>query len=238
MTDMPPALVETISNLAVYHREHEKYYAKAPLQQAINMQHASGVLKTFADRWRMINPEKPQEGSSYLGCEDLNETASIQSYGVLFMEGEGEPPEISRLKRDLNIMADDFDDTGRWLSEAMQASWEVVISLIQYPVLASVLGERHRIIANDWQAANLSSLISKLLRRSVAILEKVDFSPAAIRNALYVSQNVTAYLYSASELIDRAADLASESATLVHDNERRWRVFRLQVEAISQLRKD
>ena len=28
-----------------------------------------------------------------------------------------------------------------------------------------------------------------------------------------------------SELIDRASDLFVESATLVHDNERRWRVF-------------
>jgi hypothetical protein len=34
-----------------------------------------------------------------------------------------------------------------------------------------------------------------------------------------------AYLYSAVELIDRASDLLAESATLVHQNERRWRVF-------------
>jgi hypothetical protein len=34
-----------------------------------------------------------------------------------------------------------------------------------------------------------------------------------------------AYLFSASELIDRAADLMTESATLVHENERRWRMF-------------
>ena len=237
MADIPPDLLNAISNLAGYHREHEKYYAQAPLQQAITMQHTSGVLKTFADRWRMINPEKPQKNSYYLGCEDINETASIQSHGVLFMEGEGEPPEITRLKRDLGIIADDFDDTGKWLSEAMQTSWEVVVSLVQYPVLASVLGERHRIIANDWQAANLSSLLSKLLRRSIAILEKVDFSPTAIRDDLTGSRCFADYLYSASELIDRAADLAAESASLVHDNERRWRLFHLQVKGISQLPK-
>ena len=40
------------------------------------------------------------------------------------------------------------------------------------------------------------------------------------------------YLYSASELLDRAADLAAESAALVHDNERRWRVFRERVATI------
>jgi len=42
------------------------------------------------------------------------------------------------------------------------------------------------------------------------------------------------YLYSASELIDRAADLASEPATLVHDNERRWRVFQSRVEQVNE----
>jgi hypothetical protein len=238
MKKIPSELLETISNLARYHREHEKYYAKAPLQQAVDMQHASGVLKTFADRWRVIDPEKPQGSSSYLGCEDLNVTTSIQSHGVLFMEGEGEPPEISRLKRDLSIMADDFEETGKWLSEAMQSSWEVVNSLTQYPLLSSVIGERHRIIVNDWQAANLSTLISRLLTRSVAILKRIDFSPASIRDDLAGVKSFTSYLYSASELIDRAADLATESAALVHDNERRWRVFHLQVESISQLRED
>ena len=41
-----------------------------------------------------------------------------------------------------------------------------------------------------------------------------------------------AYLDSASELIDRAADLMAESAILVHENERRWRVF---AERVQQL---
>ncbi len=39
------------------------------------------------------------------------------------------------------------------------------------------------------------------------------------------SAALRAYLYSASELLDRAVDLAVESASRVHDNERRWRIF-------------
>jgi len=35
--------------------------------------------------------------------------------------------------------------------------------------------------------------------------------------------------YSASELISHAADLCSDSAGLVHANERRWRTFRQRV---------
>ena len=41
-------------------------------------------------------------------------------------------------------------------------------------------------------------------------------------------------LYSAVELIDHAADLLSDSAGLVHDNERRWRGFHLRIAELTQ----
>jgi hypothetical protein len=41
---------------------------------------------------------------------------------------------------------------------------------------------------------------------------------------------VPRYLDSAAELIDRAADLLAEGSVLVHDSERRWRVFQARVE--------
>jgi hypothetical protein len=40
------------------------------------------------------------------------------------------------------------------------------------------------------------------------------------------------YLYSAAELVDRAADLLAEGAVLVHDSERRWRMFSARVHAL------
>jgi hypothetical protein len=222
-------MIETILNLSKYHREHEKFYSQAPLQQAISLQHVSRLLKTLAERWGQVKPIEAKEGSPYIGCEDINESTMIQTSGVLFMEGEGEPPEITRLKRDLGTIADDFAETSTWLSEAMHASWEIAQALIEYPQLADVLGERHRIIVNDWQAADLCALISKLLYRCLAILNRIDFSPTSIRADLAGSRVIPSYLYSASEIIDHAADLASNSATLVHDNERRWRVFRQHV---------
>lgn len=98
------------------------------------------------------------------------------------MEGEGEPAEIGRIKRDLAAIADASADTGAWLAQAMEASWGVAESLI-----ADLAGERR----------------------------------------------APGYLFSASELIDRAADLGAESAALVHENERRWRVFRDRVEELT-----
>jgi hypothetical protein len=225
-------LLEVILNLSKYHREHEKFYAQSPLQNAIELHEASRVLKTMADRWTHVEAGAPIQGNPYAGCEDLNETATIQDNGILFLEGEGEPPEIARLKRNLANMADDYDQTGEWLARAMESSWKVALALIENPLLAAVLGERHRIIANDWQAANLSSLVSRLIKRSLDILDKVDLAPTAIRADLEGPRFFPDYLYASSELIDRAADVAAESATLVHDNERRWRVFRQQVQQV------
>ena len=141
------------------------------------------------------------------------------------MEGEGEPAEILHLKRDLETIASDCEETGSWLSRAMEQSWEVAGALSAFHALADLLGERHRIIANDWQAASMSTLASRLIRRGLDLLAQVDFSPPALREDLGGERTSPAYLYPASELLDRAADLLAESATLVHENERRWRSF-------------
>jgi hypothetical protein len=101
---------EAILNQSKYHHEHEKFYAKAPLKQAVELQEASIVLKTLADRWSRVEAQQPAQGDNpYMGSEDLNEAATIQHTGVLFMEGEEEPAEITALKRDLETMATSFE---------------------------------------------------------------------------------------------------------------------------------
>jgi hypothetical protein len=225
-------LLETVLNLSRFHREHEKFYGQAPLQSAIALQGASRTLKTLAGRWSEVEPASDPVRNPYAGCEDLNEPATIQHDGVLFMEGGAEPAELGRLKRDLAALGDDFAATGDWLGQAMEASWKSAEALLPQPALADVLGERHRIIVNDWQAAGLSTLVSRLVRRALELLEHVDFAPEAVRSDLAGARVIPGYLYSTAELLDRAADLTAESAMLVHDNERRWRVFRLRVEAL------
>ena len=221
----PPELLEIIGNLSQFHREHEKFYAQAPLGQAVEVQAASRVLKALADHWTSVSPTVRPVASPFAGASDLNPPGLTAETGVLFMEGEGEPAEIKQLRRDLETLAGDMEGIGRWLAAAMEKSWGVAGALAAYPQLADLLGERHRIIANDWQAAGEQSLISRLLRRALEIIGRVDFSPAALRIDLAGERAAAAYLYSASELLDRAADLAVQSASLVHDNERRWRTF-------------
>jgi hypothetical protein len=228
----PPGQLDAILNLARFHRAHERFYAREPLERAVALQRASSALTTLADRWAHVTPAGDGPRVPFAGCEDLNEPAAIPSDGVLFMEGEGVPAELARLQRDLGLVADDYAETGAWLAQAMEASWGAAERL-RHPGLADLLGERHRIIANDWQAAGLSALVGRLAGRAAAMLAALDLTPEGVRADLAGPRSIPGYLHSAAELIDRAADLAAESAVLVHDNERRWRVFRRRVAQIA-----
>ncbi len=221
-------------NMTEYHREHEKFYAKSPLKDAIDLQEASLMLKAIADRWSRVEPATASEGNPYRGCEDLNAKGDIAHTGLLFMETEGEPAEIRQMKRIIGGRAQDFAEAGEWLVHAMESAWDSAKSLVQNPALAGVLGERHRIISNDHHAAHLFSLASRQMRRALDILEHIDLSSAAVRRDLSGPRFYPAYLYSASELLDLAADGLAECGPLIHDNERRWRVYRERLERSSQ----
>ena len=227
-TDTPP-LLQAILNLSKFHREHEKFYASAPRELAVHLQRHARTLQALADTWSAAAPSTATPFSPYEGADDLNSPAAIQLDGVLFMEGEGRPAEITHLIRDLRTAAQDQHEIGEWLATAMHASWDMAIALIEIDGLADMLGERHRIIANDWQAAHINDLMSRLLDRAADILEAVDFTPAALRADLTPHGASAGRLYSAAEMISHAADLCSDSAGLVHDNERRWRTFRQRV---------
>ena len=227
-------LLAVVKNLSRYHREHEKYYSEAPLADAIALQRIARTLIALAERWTSIEPTAEPAPSPFAGSPDLNDERAIETSGVLFMEGEGEPAEITRIKSELESMAASSEQSGSWLAAAMEASWGMAEALLAYPQLADLLAERHRIIANNWQNAATAQLVARHLRRAVAVMERVDFAPAALRKDLAGARSSPGYLYAAAELINHAADLAAASSVLTHENERRWRIFHERVEQITR----
>ncbi|HZP31709.1 MAG TPA: hypothetical protein VFC99_22335 [Acidimicrobiia bacterium] len=225
-------LLHAMTNLTRYHREHEKFYGSAPRETAVMLQRHARTLQALADRWSRWTPSPSTPFSPFEGCTDLNDGTAIQLDGVLFMEGEGTPAEIGHLVGDLRSTAADGAAVGQWLAAAMEGSWGVAASLLDIDELASQLGERHRIIANDWEAADLNRLTGRILERAADMLDRVDFTPAALRADLAAKGRSIDRCYSAAELIDHAADLACQSSALVHQNERRWRIFRARVEQL------
>jgi hypothetical protein len=238
-TNRPAAMLDTILNLSHYHREHELFYSRAPLEVAVKLQVVSRALKALALKWQAGAGHQDHGASSsnpaarYTGCDDLNESSVIDALGILFMEGEGKPAELSKLEQDLKATADEHEQGGRWLDEAMNGSWESAEALIPLRPLAGVLGDRHRIIVNNWQMAANSRLIAQLLRRAVDLLTAIELEPATIRADLAASRTCPDYVLAAAEVIDTAADLSAKAALLVHDSEPRWRRFRDRVEDLA-----
>jgi hypothetical protein len=228
------ALLEAVANLSQYHREHEKYYSQAPLETALSLQRVSRTFMALAERWSHVQPEEHPVRVPFAGAPDLNDDRATELSGVLFMEGDDAPDEIGRMIAELQQHAAAGHQTEEWLSSAMETAWRMAEALLGYAELADLLGERHRIISNDWLNASLAGLIARHLDRAATLLGRVDFSPAAVRADLADGRVSVRYLQSACELIDRAADLAAESSVLVHENERRWRVFRKRVENLTR----
>ncbi|SHN88363.1 hypothetical protein SAMN05660350_04477 [Geodermatophilus obscurus] len=232
MSADPEPLLEAALNLSRFHREHERFYASSPLETALRLQRHARALQALADRWTAAVPSEHPAPSPYAGAEDLNSEAATALDGVLFLEGGGRPAEMTAMIGELRADADGFAAGGKWLAEAMQASWNGAAALLEIDALADVMGERHRIIANDWLAAHVQSLIATLLARAADMLERVDLTPAALRADLAGARVAPGRLYAAAEVVSRAADLCCESAELVHDNERRWRVTRGRIEEV------
>jgi hypothetical protein len=230
---MTEPLLTAMLNLTEFHREHEKYYSVSPREQAVVLQRHSRALHALADRWTTATPDARDAFSPYEGARDLNAPAALQLDGVLFMEGEGEPVEITHMKRDLRSFGEDAGAAGEWLSTAMQSSWDMATVLFDIDGLADLLGERHRIIANNWLGASTVTLAGRVMSRAAELLDRVDFRPAEVRADLAGERLSARRLSSAAEMLDHAADLLSDFARLVHDNERRWRVFRARVEAVA-----
>ncbi|MDD7942811.1 hypothetical protein PHK61_30790 [Actinomycetospora lutea] len=231
-------LLEAVLNLAHFHQEHERFYSSAPLETAVRLQRHARTLQALADRWSTVVPSVRTARNPYEGAEDLNSEAAIALDGALFMEGEGRPAEITAMIGELRADAEGFAGGGEWLADAMQSSWKVAASLIEIDDLADVMGERHRIITNDWLAANMQTLIAQMLVRAAEMLDHVDFTPGALRADMAGGRVSPRRLHSAAEVISRAADLCGESSRLVHDNQRRWRVFRERADQVVQRHTD
>jgi S1-C subfamily serine protease len=84
-------LLAVAKNLSQYHREHEKYYSEAPLTDVISLQRAARTLIALAERWTSVVPAAAPAPSPFAGTPDLNDDRAIETSGVLFMEGGGEP---------------------------------------------------------------------------------------------------------------------------------------------------
>jgi hypothetical protein len=105
-------LLASAKNLSRYHREDDKYYSEATLVDAISLQRSARSLIALAERWASVEPAAASTRSPFAGTPALNDDRAIVTSGVLFMEGEGEPAEITRIRSELETIAASIEQSG------------------------------------------------------------------------------------------------------------------------------
>jgi hypothetical protein len=69
------------------------------------LQRAARTLLALAERWTTARPHETSIPSPFAGSPHLNDERAIETSGVLFMGGEAELAEITRIKRELETAA-------------------------------------------------------------------------------------------------------------------------------------
>jgi hypothetical protein len=218
-----------LDNIATYHREHERYYTWQKMEMAADVSREANRLKVVADVWLTDGGGAPSDATDFsdpryqaAGCDDLNARSAIAGIGVLFMEGQGEPAEIRALKAKLRGLSFGLTSAGQWLGEKMDAAWEREAVLLT-PELIDAAVPRFQTILTNWRGARDTLLVGKLFALAVDCLDRIDYTPAAIRRD---RKTAGRFLRTAGWTLDLAARLLATSGAELAENDQRWTDYR------------
>jgi hypothetical protein len=229
MSDQPAGereLLESELEIARYHREHERFHATRAYEQATEIRRHAGALKHLADRWLQTEAESPER--SYddprlraAGCSDLNDPAALATGGILFMEGESEPAELTEMKARLDDLATRLAEYSSWLAEKMDAAWSRE-SVLLTPALADLAYPRHLVLMRTTTHGHQTGVAARLVRAAVTALGSRSYEPANVRADTRGNSRV---MRSAAWLLDAAGAMLAEQAAELSLSDPDWAEF-------------
>jgi hypothetical protein len=212
-------------NIAVFHREHERYYTLSLAESAVELFREANKLRVLAlvvSRDALQAPRAdvdftlPQYAAA--GCVDLNEPAAIASIGALFMEGEGEPSELRVLKARLGAMAQAGAQAGAWLADKASQAWRREQALLR-PELVALAAARFGTILTNGRVARHTQLVARLAGLALARLGSTDLRPSAVRAARGEAAQA---LFECGAMLASAAQIKAQDAAALAGNDRLW----------------
>jgi hypothetical protein len=213
--------------VARWHREHERYHSMNALQDAAQLRRHSNALKMLARRWLDDHDVEPASFAvtdplfQAAGCEDLNDPVSVATTGVLFMEGESEPAELTQMKQALAGMAGGFETLSTWLAEKMAPAWERE-SVLLTSTLTSAAQPRFATLTRTTRAGTALGLVARLLHAAVGAIAAHPLGPRDVRSDLAGSAH---RLLAASWLLDEASSTLAEVAADVARSDPDWTAY-------------
>lgn len=209
-----------------------------PLNGAPKIQALSRSLAVLAGHWAGAHADAKSWNHLLPRCIDVEQAGPQAESDVLRLRATAMCAEIQRIKLLTRSLVEDFQKIGEWLARAAGSTWDAGKTVRRALSLASTLGESHRVIAKDWLAADMNSLVAWLLRQALKLLDRIEMTAEAIVADLVDTRVYGDILQSAAEILDHAAAIANESELFVQDFDRRWRSFRDQIATVVALSKD
>jgi hypothetical protein len=217
--------IDDLLNVARAHRQHERYYAMRGLEDAAALRRDANALKALAERW--LEPANGVAGAiddprlHAAGCPDLNASAATANAGILFMEGEGEPFELTALKRKLSGVASEHAAVSTWLLDMTGRAWDREAVLLK-PATATAAYRRHMIITRTSLTAGKLAVAARLIGAAHTTLSEQDFRPPAIRaDRLGAARLVR----TAAWLLDAATAVLAEQASQLGYSDADWNTY-------------
>ncbi|MGW4396303.1 hypothetical protein ACWEHA_13510 [Amycolatopsis nivea] len=223
MSDGPsPAELAGYVRVARDHREHERYHSVLKLEESAAWRRDSNALKLLAARWSdSPEPDRLDPAHGAVGCVDLNDPAVVATTGILFMEGDSEPAELTSLRSRFEQAAVRYQRLSGWLGEHMAAEWPRLRSLL-VPDLVEAARPRFRALTRTTEAANAYSLVARLLDSAVHTLKAQDLTPEGVRRDPAAAAKM---VLTASWFLDSAASALAEAGARLGLSDPDWTSF-------------
>jgi hypothetical protein len=217
--------IEGMLDVARYHREHERFHSLNGLETAMDLRRDANALKVVAERWLAVDQDTTSSAVDYqdprfraAGSADLNDRTAVATTGILFMEGEHEPAELTQMKERLRGTAAGLAATSGWLAEKMDAGWQREQALLTSGFADAVHPRLMALTRTTLTGAKLG-VVARLLGVAAATLQRQDLRPPGIRKDRRGAGRV---LLTASWLIDRAAALMAEQSAELSLSDPDW----------------
>jgi hypothetical protein len=233
VSDLDQRTVDNLLQVARAHRQHERYYAMQGLEAAAALRRDANALKSLADRW--LDP--PTNGADAIddprfhaaGCTDLNADAAIGTSGILFMEGENEPTELTTLKSKLSDFATQHYEISKWLFVMMDRAWDREAILLS-PGSATAGLRRHMALARTTLTAGDLGVAARLVGAAHKALCAQDFRPEAIRAD---RDSAAKIVRTAAWLLDAATGVLAEQAAQIGYSDADWTAYIEELERLT-----
>jgi hypothetical protein len=217
--------IDNLLRVARAHRQHERFYAMQGLEAAAALRRDANALKALAEHWL----EAPTDAAPAIddprfraaGSPDLNADAATAGAGILFMEGENEPTELTALKRTLAGVATEHAATSTWLLDMVDRAWDREAILLK-PGTASAAFRRHLTVTRTALTAGKLGVAGRLVAAAHAALSAQDFRPAAIRAD---RRGAAEIVRTAAWLLDAATAVLAEQASQLGYSDADWTAY-------------